>query len=154
MTRRAEAPPVPTRLLTQSTNDSRNPGQSNARGCVFMRGDAVSEFALNSLLNTCYTFLMIDITNVRSLTDFQRNAREHIDRLKETGQAELLTVNGQAEVVVQSPEAYQQLLEDAELARSLRVIRQSLEDAKSGKTKPAKQVLETLAAKHGIELRR
>jgi len=97
---------------------------------------------------------MIDLTQVHSLTEFQRNAKEHIERLKETGNAEVLTVNGQAEVIVQSAEAYQQLLNDAELARSLRVIRKSLEDAKSGKTQLARTFLERLAAQHGIELRR
>lgn len=96
---------------------------------------------------------MTTVTQIRSLTDFQRNAKEHIERLRKTGQPEVLTVNGQAEVVVQSPEAYQELLEDAELARSLRVIRQSLEDAKQGKVKPAKAFIEGLAAKYGIALR-
>jgi len=95
---------------------------------------------------------MVDITQVSSLTDFQRNAKEHIDRLKQTGNPEVLTVNGQAEVVVQSAEAYQELLVDAELSRSLRVIRKSIEDARAGKVKPARAFLESLAAKHGIVL--
>lgn len=95
---------------------------------------------------------MIDLKQVHSLTDFQRNAKKHIVRLKRTGKAEVLTVNGQAEVVVQSPEAYQQLLDDAELARSLRVIRQSLQDMENGKVRPAKAFLESLASKHGIQL--
>jgi hypothetical protein len=38
-------------------------------------------------------------------------------------------------------------LQNAELARSLRVIRQSLTDAKAGKVKPAKVFLEELAAR-------
>lgn len=97
---------------------------------------------------------MVNATQIHSLTEFQRNAKEHIERMKKTGQAEVLTVNGQAEVVVQSAAAYQQLLEDAELARSLRVVRQSLEDAKAGRTRPMRQFLKTLAAKHGIDLDR
>ena len=44
------------------------------------------------------------------------------------------------------------LLDDAELARSLRIIRKSLEDSKAGRTRPAKAFLEELAAKHGIRL--
>jgi prevent-host-death family protein len=95
---------------------------------------------------------MVNVTRVHSLTDFQRNAKEHIDRMKQTGQAEVLTVNGQAEVVVQSASSYQQLMEDAELARSLRVIRQSLRDAKAGRTQPMRQFLESLASQHGISL--
>ena len=109
---------------------------------------------LNSMLKPCYNRGMLDLTQVHSLTDFQRNAKDHIERLKETGKPEVLTINGQAEVVVQSATAYQQLLDDAELALSLRVIRKSLEDASNGKTQPAKTFLETLAAKHGIDLRK
>lgn len=97
---------------------------------------------------------MIDATRVHSLTDFQRNAKDHIQRLKQTGKPELLTINGQAEVVVQSAQAYQQLVDDTELARSLRVIRQSLKDAKAGKVVPAREFIEGLAAKHGIKLRK
>lgn len=95
---------------------------------------------------------MVDITQIHSLTDFQRNAKEHIDRLKQTGNPEVLTVNGEAELVVQSAEAYQELLVDAELARSLRVIGKSLEDAKAGRVQPALSFLKKLAAKHGIVL--
>ena len=40
---------------------------------------------------------MININNIHSLTDFTRNAREHIDRLKETGQAEGEEENRQAQ---------------------------------------------------------
>jgi PHD/YefM family antitoxin component YafN of YafNO toxin-antitoxin module len=95
---------------------------------------------------------MIDLNNVRSLTDFQRNTKEHIERLKQTGKAELLTVNGEAEVVVQSAESYQQLIDDAELARSLSVIRKSMKQAKAGKGRSMKRFLEELAAKHGVDL--
>src|SRR2546428_8628995 len=97
---------------------------------------------------------MIDLTEVRSLTDFQRNARGYVERLKQTGKPQVLTINGQAEGVVQSAESYQQLLEDAELARSLRVIGKSLEQAKGGKGRPMTQFLQELADKYGIELPR
>ncbi len=61
---------------------------------------------------------MIDLDNIRSLTDFNRNTKEHVRRLKKTSKSEALTVNGQAEVVVQSATAYQKLLEQAELAET------------------------------------
>lgn len=40
---------------------------------------------------------MFRTDSIYSLTDFQRNARTHLDRLKQSGQPEILTVNGQAE---------------------------------------------------------
>lgn len=97
---------------------------------------------------------MIDLSNIHSLTDFQRNAREHIDRLKQTGKPAVLTVNGQAEVVVQSAEAYQHLLEDAEFAQSLKALRKSIDQANRGEGRPAREVLEEIARKNGFELKK
>jgi len=57
---------------------------------------------------------MIRPEDIGSLTDFARNTRAHLDRLRRTGRPELLTVNGKAEVVVQNAAAYQRLLESLE----------------------------------------
>jgi len=54
---------------------------------------------------------MIRPDDIGSLTDFARNTRAHLDRLRRTGRPELLTVNGKAEVVVQNAAAYQRLIE-------------------------------------------
>jgi len=54
---------------------------------------------------------MLKMQDVWSLTDFHRNAKDHLKRLKRTGRPELLTINGKAEVVVQSASAYQRLLD-------------------------------------------
>ncbi len=53
---------------------------------------------------------MIRSEDIGSLTDFARNTKEHLKRLRRTGRPELLTVNGKAEVVVQSAFAYQRLI--------------------------------------------
>lgn len=45
---------------------------------------------------------MIDLTESHTLADFHRDSTAHVKRLKETGQPEVLTVNGEAELVVQS----------------------------------------------------
>ena len=55
--------------------------------------------------------VLIRPEDIRSLTDFARHARAHLDRLRKTGRPELLTVNGKAEVVVQNAAAYQRLIE-------------------------------------------
>jgi len=57
---------------------------------------------------------MIRPEDIRSLTEFARNTKTHLKRLKQTGRAELLTVNGKAEVVVQSAAAYQRLIDAVE----------------------------------------
>lgn len=53
---------------------------------------------------------MINLKDIHSLSDFQRNAREHVERLRETGRPEVLTVHGQAELVIQHADACQKLL--------------------------------------------
>jgi hypothetical protein len=60
------------------------------------------------------TAAMIRPDDIGSLTDFARNTKAHLRRLKRTGRAELLTVNGKAEVVIQNANAYQQLIEELE----------------------------------------
>jgi ribosomal protein L17 len=57
------------------------------------------------------TTTMIRSEDITSLTDFAKNTKAHINRLKRTGRPELLTVNGKAEVVVQNASAYQRLIE-------------------------------------------
>jgi hypothetical protein len=57
---------------------------------------------------------MIRPEDIGSLTDFARNMKAHLQRLRRTGRPELLTVNGKAEVVVQNAVAYQRLIESLE----------------------------------------
>lgn len=55
---------------------------------------------------------MLDIKqDITSLSNFQRNTRDFLHRLKETARPVVLTVNGKAELVVQDAEAYQRLLD-------------------------------------------
>ncbi|MGD0769039.1 MAG: hypothetical protein ABSB42_12715 [Tepidisphaeraceae bacterium] len=96
---------------------------------------------------------MLDLNHILPITDFNRNTKEHIQWLKETGKAEVLTVNGQAEIVVQSADAYQKLLEAAELSETLAGVRRGLAQVKNGKGRPMREFLEKLAKKHGVSLK-
>ena len=69
-------------------------------------------------------------TAIRPLSDFLRNSKVHIAKLKQTQEAEVLTVNGSAAVVVQDPEAYErmkalaeQAIQDAKLQSALSYFR-------------------------------
>ena len=73
---------------------------------------------------------MIDLANVYALSEFNRNSKIFIRKLKKSGKPAVLTVNGQAEVVIQSAEAYQKLVEDQQLLETLRGISRGLEQAK------------------------
>lgn len=76
---------------------------------------------------------MIPLSNIHSLSDFQRNTSRHIKEMKESGLPEVLTVNGKAELVVQSAESYQALLDKIELHESARKIERSMQDFRAGK---------------------
>jgi predicted transcriptional regulator len=52
----------------------------------------------------------------------------------------VLTVNGKAQAVVQDAEAYQRLLDIAARADVFEAIRQGLDDAARGRTRPAREV--------------
>ena len=65
----------------------------------------------------------------------------------------MLTVNGQAEVVVQSAGAYQKLQEDQELLESIRSVGRRLEQAKRGEGRSMREFFEALASEHGFSLK-
>src|SRR5258706_15788627 len=97
--------------------------------------------------------MALDLANIHSLSDFQRNAKDHIRKLKQSGKPAVLTVNGEAEVVVQSAEAYQKLLDDRDLLESIRSVSRGLEQAKRGEGRAMRGFLEALAKEHGISLK-
>ena len=93
---------------------------------------------------------MVHLEDIHSLTDFQRNTKEHIQRLKETGRPEVLTVNGKAEIVVQDAASYQKLLELIDRVEAIEGIQKGLESMQRGEGKPAQEVFTRLRKKHNI----
>lgn len=96
--------------------------------------------------------MSVKLPDVHSLSDFQRNTRDHIRKLKKTGRPTVLTVNGSAEVVVQSAKAYQRLIDQQDFVVTLQGISRGLEQARRGEGQPAHEFLRELAAEHGITL--
>ena len=94
---------------------------------------------------------MVHLEDIHSLTDFQRHTKEHIQRLKETGRPEVLTVNGKAEIVVQDAASYQKLLELIDRAEAIEGIQRGLESMQRGEGKPAQEVFTRLRKKHNIQ---
>ena len=54
---------------------------------------------------------MPDTRRMHSLSDFVRDPKAHVARLKETKTPEVLTVNGRAEIVMLDTETYESLME-------------------------------------------
>jgi len=96
---------------------------------------------------------MLNLENIHALSEFHRNSKTFIRKLKKSGKPAVLTVNGQAEVVVQSAEAYQKLIEDQELLETIRGISRGLEQAKRGEGRAMRIFIEELASEHGISLK-
>lgn len=93
---------------------------------------------------------MVSLKDIRSFTEFQRNSKQFLQHIRESRNPMVLTVNGKAEVVVQSADAYQDLLDRLERAEVIAAIRQGLSEFERGEGRPARVALEELRAKHGI----
>ena len=92
---------------------------------------------------------MVELADIRSLSDFQRNTREHLRHLKRRGAPLVLTVNGKAEVVVQDAQAYQKLLALLEEAEVVVTLRQRLASLQQGiKARSFENALEDLGKKY------
>jgi len=93
----------------------------------------------------------MDITkDIQPMTTFRNHSAEIMQHLRDSKRPVILTVNGKAAAVVQDAEAYQRLLDLAAQADSSEGIRQGLEDARRGRTRPARALFDQLRSRHGI----
>jgi len=93
---------------------------------------------------------MIDLREIRSVTEFQRNIKDYVGRLKENKAPLVLTVNGRAELVVQDAESYQLLLERLERAETVAAIARGLEQFGRGEGIALDEAEDRLRKKHGF----
>jgi len=89
---------------------------------------------------------MVSTRHTQSLTEFRQKATETLDRLNQTGEAEILTVNGEARAVLLSPTAYDELAREVQLTRDVAVIRQAIAEIKDGKGQKAGAFFDSLRA--------
>jgi PHD/YefM family antitoxin component YafN of YafNO toxin-antitoxin module len=92
--------------------------------------------------------VMIDVRDIQSLTEFQRKTRQTIARLKKTGRPAVLTVNGQAEIVVQDAASYGRLLARAQEADKLTELKRSIAEYRAGRVRDVDQALGDLEVRH------
>ena len=84
---------------------------------------------------------MVNLQNIHSLTDFKRNASNYIERIRETKAPMVLTINGEAAVIVQDALSFQHLqdrlkeleaeLENVKLKALQTEIRQGVESGEA-----------------------
>ena len=87
---------------------------------------------------------------VDSLTHFKENTREVIEELKASGQPLTLTIDGEAEIVVQAAEPYRRMLTLLDQAETIAGIREGLESMERGEGRPAEEVFEEIRGRHAI----
>jgi PHD/YefM family antitoxin component YafN of YafNO toxin-antitoxin module len=93
--------------------------------------------------------MMFDLADIRPLTDFLRNHKEHVKRLRAARRPEVLTINGKAELVIQDAASYQRLVDTVDRAEAIVGIQRGLEAMDRGRGRPMRDFLEELRKKSG-----
>lgn len=93
---------------------------------------------------------MLNLKNIHSVTDFQRNPKGILGKLKNSSSPVVLTVNGRAELVVQDASSYQQLLDKVAVAEDLESIRRGLEQSLAREGRPSEEFFHEFEAKNGL----
>ena len=90
---------------------------------------------------------MIDLRQIKSVTEFQKNIKSYVHQLKGSRTPIVLTVTGKAALVVQNAETYQELLDEVEHARFIAAVNQGIQEMEAGLGKDAGSALRKLRAK-------
>lgn len=90
---------------------------------------------------------MVSTKHTQSLTDFRQRATQTLDRLNKTGDAEIITVNGEARAILLSPGTYDELAREAMLNRDVNVIRKAMKEIDDGQATDAGDFFDSLRAK-------
>lgn len=93
---------------------------------------------------------MINLTNIHSVTDFQRNPKGILGLLKASKSPVVLTVNGKAALIVQDAESYQKLLDKVEAAEDLESIQRGLAQSLAGEGRSLESFQNEFEKKHGL----
>lgn len=76
---------------------------------------------------------MIRATDIHSVTDFTRNAKAYIQQVRTSKSPMALTVNGDAQIVIQDAETFQGMVDELERGRFLNAMRVSEADVREGR---------------------
>lgn len=93
---------------------------------------------------------MIDLTQIHPVTDFVRNYKSFLSRIKKTGKPEVLTVNGKPEYVILDAESYQAIAHELEHRRFVEAVNEGIESVKAGRGKSAKTAFRQVRTDIGL----
>lgn len=97
---------------------------------------------------------MTRASDITSFTDFRARLRDHLDQRKATGRPLFVTTNGEAEAVVLSPAAFDELMGRAEAVENLAALDRSMDDVKAGRGQDLKQAVREVAKELGLKIGR
>ena len=90
---------------------------------------------------------MINLNQIHPVTDFVRNYKSFLGRIKETGNPEVLTVNGKPEYVILDAASYQAIADELERARFVKAVSEGIEDMKAGRGQSVDDAFATIRAR-------
>jgi len=76
---------------------------------------------------------MLRLDQVHPVTDFVRNYKSYLGRIKETGSPEVLTVNGKPEYVIIDAARFQAIEDELEQIRFVQAVNAGIEDMRAGR---------------------
>ncbi len=94
---------------------------------------------------------MIRATDIHSLTDFTRNAKNFIQTIKATKNPMAITVNGDAEVVIQDAETFQAMVDELQQSRLVKAIQEGERDIREGRVQPADVAFSEIRTELGLQ---
>ena len=94
---------------------------------------------------------MIRATDIHSLTDFTRNAKNFIQMIKDTGNPMAITVNGDAEVVIQDVETYQAMVDELQQSRRIKAVLEGERDIQEGRIQPINDAFSEIRTELGLQ---
>jgi PHD/YefM family antitoxin component YafN of YafNO toxin-antitoxin module len=93
---------------------------------------------------------VFDLEEIHSLSDFQRNAKQHIRRMKKKRRPLVLTINGKAELVALDVKSFQEMLDIIDRIEAVEGIRRGLESKKRGEGKTLEEFDQEMRKKYKI----
>ena len=91
------------------------------------------------------------LQDIKPLSAFKRNAAQIIANIKATGNPAIITVNGNAAVVVQDAESYQEMVDIIDYFKNVRKIDLALAEVAEGQAVPAESAFISFRKTRGIE---
>ena len=83
----------------------------------------------------------------QSIAAFRTTIDETLDRVNQTGEAEIITVDGEARGVLLAPAVYDEMAREAELTRDVEMMRKAMKEIEDGKGLDAREAFDGLRSK-------